>query len=273
LPCRAFHRAPGFIVRAIAHNNHFQFVGDGLQFQAFQRLFECGRPFMRWNYDGEWARHAYQYPSLPFMMYNSFMKTLFIDVASHVGMLALISDNSLTADTIDHRIDDAELVTRLEKFLESARTPYKDIERIACVVGPGGFTSLRVGVGFANALSGTLNIPSTGIHLSDLYAARSTGKDFLWLHSTKKNEVFARGFGSLKEKIPEATHFVLHDLEKLLIPGTLWTGELIPEQEKIVSDAGLKAMTLKPVEKVLPSFVDSLSYSQNTLLPWYGRGW
>src|SRR5260221_569253 len=88
--------------------------------------------------------------------------------------------------------------------------------KIACVLGPGGFTSLRVAVGLTNALAGTLDIPSCGIHLSDLYAALSMEKDFLWLHSTKKKELFARGFGFFQSTFPEAKCFGIDEIEKLL---------------------------------------------------------
>jgi tRNA threonylcarbamoyl adenosine modification protein YeaZ len=207
------------------------------------------------------------------MLYDDLMRTLYLDTASHTGILALVGKTTEAIEEIDHRIDDAELIVRLESFLQSAHSSYKEINRIACVAGPGGFTSLRVAVGLANALSSTLNIPSASVHLSDLYVARSSEKDFLWLHSTKKTEVFARGFGSLSQNLPEATHFVLHDLEKTLIPGTLWTGELIPEHEKIVTDAGLRTMKLRALQEILPEFLGELSYSKETVVPWYGRGW
>ncbi|MDD4319094.1 MAG: tRNA (adenosine(37)-N6)-threonylcarbamoyltransferase complex dimerization subunit type 1 TsaB [Candidatus Peribacteraceae bacterium] len=232
------------------------------------------------------------------------MRTLFIDLASHQGLLACIDGEKVRASTpVDHRISDAELMPLLNEVLQAASWSMKDIQRIACVAGPGGFTSLRVAAAFTNALSYALDIPVAGIHLSDLYAVRVSltpslplshgergkgGEGFLWLHSTKKQELFVRGFGSYAEKFPEATHISLADFLRDLSPlpacpersrrvgegtGVRVVGELIPDHEAEVSKKGGKRAELQPVESVLPTFVDSLVYEKKTLEPWYGRKW
>ena len=82
------------------------------------------------------------------------MKSLFLDLGSHKGTIACVTDSSVAAITeVDHRIDDRLLTELLEKTLKSADWSYPDITRLACVAGPGGFTSLRVGVAAINALS------------------------------------------------------------------------------------------------------------------------
>src|SRR3989338_8401896 len=101
------------------------------------------------------------------------MRTFFIDLASHDGHLACVTDHTVvTSASVDRRIGDHELVSLYEKVLSDAGWEQKDIDRIACVIGPGGFMSLRVGCAFANALAFTLEAPVAGGHVSDLYAVR-----------------------------------------------------------------------------------------------------
>lgn len=102
------------------------------------------------------------------------MRYLFLDLASHSGLLACVEDQTIKAsEPVDHRIGDHELIPLFEKTLDAAGWKAADLTHIACVIGPGGFMSLRVAVAFANTLMHQLKIPIAGIHLSDLYAARA----------------------------------------------------------------------------------------------------
>ena len=201
------------------------------------------------------------------------MSILFLDVASNAGLLALISnDQVLVKHELDHRISDAELVPMAEDALKKAGWMYKDLTHLACVTGPGGFTSLRVGVAFANTLASQLHIPMVGVHLSDLYASRAKG-DFLWLHSTKKHEIFIRGFGALATVAPEARCEKIEEILPKIPEATLWTGELIDEHKQAVEPRGMKALPLRSLEEALPSFLQTLPYTHDLLVPWYGRTW
>lgn len=212
------------------------------------------------------------------------MHTLFLNLASHSGLLACVADDAIAAShPIDHRIDDSQLIPKVEEVLKKTGWSYRNLTHIACVVGPGGFTSLRVAVALANALSHELQIPSCWIHLSDLYFVRMSAEtsprlgsgralspltnDALWLHSTKKYELFIR------ESEGESRCITLEELKIHIKKGTTWAGELIPEHRKIVDAAGAKEASLRPLEDVLPSFLQQRMYKKQILQPWYGRGW
>jgi tRNA threonylcarbamoyl adenosine modification protein YeaZ len=201
------------------------------------------------------------------------MRCIFIDLASHAGLLACASGERLVAsDEVDHRLGDHELVPRIEQVLRKAGWSCRDLTHVACVVGPGGFTSLRVAVACANTLSDQLRIPSAGVHLSDLCAACAEG-DFLWLHSTKREELFVRGFGSLSQRWPEAVHLRLGDFLERAPEGARWAGELLPEHEAAMRGHGMSPAAHAPVGAVLPGFLSTIHFEQKALLPWYGREW
>ena len=220
------------------------------------------------------------------------MKILFLNLASNHGSLAIVgSDKTIAFKAADHRISDADLLPQVEQLLSDAGLTFKDLTQIACVVGPGGFTSLRVAVAFANVLADQLNIPAAGVHLSSLYEARmpspltplpqagggssqvGSGQKWVWLHSTKSTHVFAKGFGVFAEKWPEPTLVPIEDLAGQLPDGISWAGELIPAHREALSGKKIMELPLKPLDEVLPSYLEGLTYEEKLLLPWYGRGW
>jgi len=199
------------------------------------------------------------------------MRTLFLDIASHDGLIACVSDTEvLTYKEVHQRIGDHELMPIIEKCVDDMSS----LTHLACVIGPGGFTSLRVAVSLMNTMSWALNIPSCGIHLSDLYAERVRMCDpsFLWLHSTKKSELFIRGFGDFAEKWPEPILVTLHEATHNIPKSTLWCGELILEHQEILSHL-CPLSHLESTVVVLPHFLSIQTYNEQILKPWYGRGW
>lgn len=196
------------------------------------------------------------------------MAQLFLNLASHIGHIAYVSDSKVLAiEETDHRISDAELPSRIEAVLKKAKMRFKDLTGVACVLGPGGFTSLRVAVSSANAIAYALKIPSAGVHESDLYRARAK-EPVVWVHSTKKDQLFVRFFPGENEP----SLLSLTDLSTVLTSNSLWMGELIPEQRVVADQLGAKPAKLLSIEEVLPKFLETQKFSSQVLLPWYGRG-
>ncbi len=202
------------------------------------------------------------------------MNTLFIDLASRNGTLACVTDEAtLALKTVDHRVSDMELMPLFESVLADAKWAREDIGRLACITGPGGFTSLRVAAAFTNALAYALFLPATGIHLSDLKKAQCPQEDVLWLHSTKKQELFSRGFGSYADAYKEATHFQMEHFLQDLPENVPWIGELIPAHEEAVKAKGGVSIALQDLSSILPVFLSDQQYKKSIMEPWYGRKW
>lgn len=191
------------------------------------------------------------------------MKSLYIDLASHDACMACVSDSVVALEQVSNRLSDDELIPLLDRTLSGANWSLQDLTHIACVVGPGGFTGLRTAVTFANVLANQLGIPSTGVHLSDVYALRAN-KTF-WVHSTKKDQLFIRG-----EQWKEPTLISIEELVATLPSPFLWMGELIDEHKDVL---GGQQVPLLDLSDVLPDLVSTSEYSSEILHPWYGRGW
>ncbi len=210
------------------------------------------------------------------------MKAIFLNFASNnsstdaEACFALVSDEKTVVYTpVDHRIGDSGIVPLLEESLAKAGWTYKDITHIACIVGPGGFTSLRMAVSLANVLADQLQIPAAAIHLSDLYRARFLEKPLIWFHSTKKTDVFIRTFGIPDSPWTEPMLIPIDQLktENQTLEAMEWDGELIPEHREALAALNMQSAVLKPLAEVLPAFLASQKYGKDLLQPWYGRGW
>lgn len=225
------------------------------------------------------------------------MKTLFLDLASHSSApgegvcVACVSNNETVAIRfMDHRIGDSGILPALEEVLTEAAWTPKDLTNIACVTGPGGFTSLRVAVTLANTWADQLLVPVAGIHLSDLYGSRvacaahvevetcdshvsTTGKTFIWLHSTRKTHLFIRGFGECAKVWPEPTLLSVEEIVASLPDGAYLTGEIIEEHRSALAAKNPVYCPLASIHDVLSAFLGQQTYHSSLLLPWYGRGW
>jgi tRNA threonylcarbamoyladenosine biosynthesis protein TsaB len=204
------------------------------------------------------------------------METLFLDLAGNPGLLALVDEHAvLGEEAMNNRTSDAAIVPMIEALLRRTKKSYKDLTRIVAVTGPGGFMSLRVGLSIANALSWSLKIPIGGVHLSDLWFVRThrsqpIAQSFLWLHSTKRDLLFIRGFGELAKRWPGPTTISLSDAATQIPKGTQYVGELIEEHAKTLVHVE-KNRSMKNVGEVLPTFLGKLTYDSKPLEPWYGR--
>jgi tRNA threonylcarbamoyl adenosine modification protein YeaZ len=209
------------------------------------------------------------------------MKILFLDLASNSASdnegacIACVSDKKTESIVFaDHRMPDDRLLPTLEKALKQAGWADRDLTHVACVTGPGGFTSLRVAVTLGNTYSDQLQIPVAGVHLSDVYCARVGAQHaapLLWMHSTKKTQLFVRSFGN--DQWPEPTLISVEDLAMQLPKGASVIGEILPEHREAIAVRNPSYPLLKPIADVLPVFLTNLRYDQAPLAPWYGRGW
>ena len=196
------------------------------------------------------------------------MLTLFLDTGSHENLLALCTEKETLATSPLPSHGDMELVPAIERILKESGHSYQDLTNLAAVLGPGGFTSLRVGIAAINALSYALDIPSAGIHLSDLWAPLVlSDHHFLWLHSTRRTQIFIKKCGAHDASIEILS---LDEAEKL--KGE-YIGELIPEHQTLLTLCRpMGTENIASLTEILPHLLLPLPYGKKELELWYGRG-
>lgn len=206
------------------------------------------------------------------------VRILFLDTASGQHSLALCDEeHTLILKTLPKQ-GESRVIPILKEALKEAKWSDDTLTHIACVIGPGGFVSLRIGVTAANTLAWSLKLPLAGVHLSALWAARvpspsplprgeGWGEGFFWLHSTRRTQLFVRGFGTFAQQFPEPTLVDLETASKLTGD---YVGELLEEHQKALPGC-TPLMNVQSLETILPAFLKNLEYKKQQLLPWYGR--
>jgi tRNA threonylcarbamoyladenosine biosynthesis protein TsaB len=104
---------------------------------------------------------------------------LSIDTSTNVTGLALSRQGELVADMTWHSEfrQSVELLPALEGLLRHCRVSQRELGAVFVAVGPGGFTSLRVGLSTAKGLAFSLRIPVVGVGTLETEAIAYYGSD------------------------------------------------------------------------------------------------
>ncbi|MCD6117168.1 tRNA (adenosine(37)-N6)-threonylcarbamoyltransferase complex dimerization subunit type 1 TsaB [bacterium] len=97
------------------------------------------------------------------------MNVLGIETATEVCSTGLSNENSIIADyRLNRGYTHAEMLPGAVKhIMKQSNISMKDLDAIAVSIGPGSFTGLRIGIGFAKGLAKGCNIPLIGVPTLD----------------------------------------------------------------------------------------------------------
>ncbi len=101
------------------------------------------------------------------------MNILAFDTSTEIMHAALRTDSQQYIYSRDAGLDHASsLPARVHMLLDEAAITAADLDAVACGQGPGSFTGLRIGFGFAKGICASMGIPLIAIPSLDLFAAR-----------------------------------------------------------------------------------------------------
>ena len=107
---------------------------------------------------------------------------LAIDTSTQTIGLALYDGTQVLAEmhwqTKTHHT--IELAPAVDELITRCNIKPVELKAIACALGPGSFTSLRIGLAFAKGLALSLRIPILGIPTFDYLVASQPCKHTLW---------------------------------------------------------------------------------------------
>ena len=116
------------------------------------------------------------------------MLILAFDTATDVATSALVADGEVLGERVSRA---ATLLEDVDALLRQGGAHASDIEALAVGLGPGSFTSTRIGLAAARGLALALDIPAAGISTLDALAAGSPGA--LPVVDARRREVFVPG--------------------------------------------------------------------------------
>lgn len=93
------------------------------------------------------------------------MKILSIDTASDICGVSILENNKLICnlDLNTGRTHSENLMPMIDKAFKKTELSLKDIDLIACDIGPGSFTGIRIGIATAKAFHDSIGIPCIGV--------------------------------------------------------------------------------------------------------------
>lgn len=116
------------------------------------------------------------------------MLILAFDTATDVSTCALVSDGHVLGE---RRSIAQELLREIDELCTKAGVRPAEIDALAVGLGPGSFTSTRIGLSLARGLGLALEAPAAGVSTLDALAAGAPG--CLPLIDARRKEIFAAG--------------------------------------------------------------------------------
>jgi tRNA threonylcarbamoyladenosine biosynthesis protein TsaB len=112
----------------------------------------------------------------------------------------------------------AQLVPMIEQALRETQTTYKNLSAVACTIGPGSFTGIRVGLATARGICLAGAIKGVGFTTLEVLAmsARKSGLPVLALLTAGKGEHYYQGFSSHGKPLFEPKLGLLEDAAKAM---------------------------------------------------------
>lgn len=122
------------------------------------------------------------------------MKILAISTSSNTASVALLEDNICIQELniCNEKTHSEKLMPLVDNLLKTNNITLSNINLLACDIGPGSFTGIRIGVSSVKAMSEVKNIPIVSCTSLEGLAYNVTGFDYICsLIDARNNQVYA----------------------------------------------------------------------------------
>ena len=151
------------------------------------------------------------------------MKILSISTSSNIASVS-ISENDdciLELNINNNKTHSETLMPLIDGLFRTANLKLSDIDAIACDVGPGSFTGIRIGISSVKAIAESLSIPVIGVSSLEALAYNIQDidcKTICSLIDARNNQVyrgiFDKGYHLLEDYMADDINKVLETLQK-----------------------------------------------------------
>ncbi len=160
------------------------------------------------------------------------MNILALDTSAKVFSLAVVKDGKVVAsrDIVLEGVLSSSIIPSIDAILKKAKLPFAKIDGFAVGLGPGSFTSLRVGLSTIKGFCLASGKPVVGISSLDLIAMniKEPSKDICVLTDAKRNMVYAAIFTRTVAGLKRKSDYLLvepKDLLRKIKAGTVFVGD------------------------------------------------
>lgn len=147
------------------------------------------------------------------------MKILAIDTSSSICSVAILEDDKLIDknELNDGKTHSENLMPLLDELLKRNSLNINDIEMIACSVGPGSFTGIRIGVATIKPIAEVLKIKVASVSSLEALARNVENKEVIVaLIDARNNQVYCGVFDKEYNKIGDYLADDINEVIKVL---------------------------------------------------------
>ncbi|MFH1360244.1 MAG: tRNA (adenosine(37)-N6)-threonylcarbamoyltransferase complex dimerization subunit type 1 TsaB [Candidatus Omnitrophota bacterium] len=149
------------------------------------------------------------------------MKILALETSTKKFSLAIAEDNKvlLSKNTKLKKVLSSSIIPSIKKLLDQARVPLSCVDGFAVGLGPGSFTSLRVGLATVKGLCLAMQKPVVGIGSLDLIAMNAKVKSdeqICVLCDAKRNLLYACFYVCQKGELKRTSDYMLADIQEIM---------------------------------------------------------
>ena len=173
------------------------------------------------------------------------MNILAIDTSGPVCGVSIMKDNRIVAEhlTINPKTHSVNLLPMVNQALDDASITINELDRIACVVGPGSFTGVRIGVSTVKGLAHGFSTPCVPVDALEAMAwgAAEFEGIICAIQDARAGQVYAALFSNqadgmirLMEDKPIGIDELLHSITEAAYERVLFIGDGVPVHESAI---------------------------------------
>jgi tRNA threonylcarbamoyl adenosine modification protein YeaZ len=200
---------------------------------------------------------------------------LCIDTSTEFSGVCITDGKKSVYLPLEARHASEKILETIDEVIQKADIQLSDLKNVVVIKGPGSFTGLRVGIAVANQFAHQLNIPIIGLQTEEWYACRSDEKDFIYLQSMNRDQIYMVGFGKFGQKYPQSIlslsecHYELVNEE-----GLKWMGQLNEAHRKSLIELNEVKSLRSPVDtwqKTVQDITITPRKNYDLAEPFYGK--
>lgn len=177
------------------------------------------------------------------------MKILSIDTSSAALGIAMSDEDTMLAEFTQNKAltHSEKLMPLIQLMFENIEEDIDCVEAIACTIGPGSFTGIRIGVATANAFAMAKNIPVIGVSsleglsynfknthfsiVSTMYAQRDDYYRGIYRYNEEKLEIVKAEDAISFDEIIDEIKIIIESGQKVML-----VGEMVDKLKKRLSE-------------------------------------
>ncbi len=165
------------------------------------------------------------------------MRILSIDPSTKVFSLAVLNHGKVLryCNIRLKKVLSESIIPAIDEILKKSKLTLRQLDGFAIGLGPGSFTSLRVGLATLKGLNFVLGKPVVGVSSLDLIARNVTASDVCVINDARRNQVYACFYEQKNGKLKRCSEHLLQPIEQVLegCQGEMaFVGDAVPLYQK-----------------------------------------